>query len=352
MLSVEKDDYVIVTDITAKKFKGRLVRVTRNNKGSCRGVLVTTKMEDDEELKNVEFGTSDVLAVLGQDPPFGTAYNCKIEIPHGTAKTKFGTMHYWRNLKRDDRVRIEKMLALIYPRMKKDKILLGKDIDLTIREPAGTMIGHYKRYNKDDRRDELCIQQKAYDKKTLPLSELKYIFCHEYGHGLWFTRMTPELQGEWIKAYSRNVTLSRVKSDRVDKLRAELLETGKVNDFAKQLDDEDKETFKECMKYVKRLHSIMPRHVNALLVDGSDLVDYWPKNGVSLQHKQIVVSEYGMKSPDEFWCEAFAQWYADTKVLPKSVEKLMLKTMKELKASSTTATNMDDDFHIGSDDDD
>jgi len=347
-LTIEKDDYVVVRDTNSKehKPKGKLVRVTRNKSGDCKGVFIQKYMDDNDKIKYVEFTASDVLTVLGPRPSFGTAYGCKIELYYGYSTTKLGPLYYWRSIDQLEKLRLEKVVASCYAQLKKDRLLPGKDIELTVRHPQGSMVGHYKACKKKERADELCLQPLDFSKRSYPLSELTYVFYHEYAHCLWFTRMSPEQQGEWVKAYSRNVTLAKIKTENLEKYRQELVENGRVSDYSKGLDDEGKEEFRECLKWIKRIHNIMPRHINALLVDNSDLMEYWPKSGMALQRKQVIISDYALKAVEEFFAEAFGFHYSETKAIPKSIIKLLERTKKELRAGSGDVRTMDDDDEI------
>jgi hypothetical protein len=350
-LSVERNDYVIVRDTDGTKKKGRLVLVKKNNKGSCKGILVDKQMGETATVKYVEFGEIDVLSVLGPNPEYGTVYGVKVETYHGGGTTKLGNLHYWRDLVQGERNRIEKVIKLAAKRVRADKLTFGKDVEVTVRHKHGNMAGFYKHFGKKDKEDELCLCVSDFSKRAIPFADLQYLFFHEYAHSLWFTRMSPEMQGEWIKAYSRNITLSQIKTDSIEEYRTELIEQGRVTNLMKNLDDDAKLEFRECLRWVKRNHNLKPTHINALLADNDDLTAVWPKNKIALQRKEVFISEYALKNPDEFFAEAFGYGYSKTKALPKVIIKLMERTFKELKADGGgSAQDIDDDSELGTDD--
>lgn len=323
---LEKDDYVI---LKADK-KNLLVKVRKVSSDANRAIVINKLSANKDTAEYVDFQSTDVLANLGANPTYGTAYGLKIEPLIQMSAVGPYSVYYYRYVTDKEKARIEKHLRNIYLYQKKNNYLFDKDCEITIRNNVGRMLGYYKHASKKDRVDELCLRPKDFNNKELP-----YLIHHEVAHGIWFTRLPTEWQSRWIKAYSRNVSLFSIKSEQIVQMREELAEYGKLSTLNKQLDDEGKETLKECLRYIKRAHSILPRHINMLLDSGDSLKDYWPKTPIDLQRKQVVVSEYAMTAPDEFFADAYAFYVTQDKKLPKSVNKLMQKTLNAVKAGST-----------------
>ena len=56
----------------------------------------------------------------------------------------------------------------------------------------------------------------------------------------------------------------------------------------------------------------------------------WPKTAIELPQHNILVSDYGTKSPDELFSEAFSFWFIG-KQIPKTIENAVLKTIEACK---------------------
>ena len=331
-LGIERDHYVILK--TEKK--PILARVTKASNGTSRAIIANKLANDKSTAEYVDFQLPDIMANLGSAPAYGTAYGVKIEPLLATRTIGPFNIYYFRHVTDKEKVRIEKHIRRAYDFKKKNNYLFDKECDIAIRCNVGRMVGYYKHANKKDKPDELCLRPIDFNNTELP-----YLIHHEDAHGIWFTRLPTEWQARWIKAYSRNVSLFNIKSEQIRNLRTELVEHGKLSLLNKSLDDEGKEVLKECLRYIKRAHSLLPRHINMLLDSGDDLKDYWPDSSIDLQRKQVVVSEYAMTAPDEFFADAYSFYVTEAKALPKSVTKLLVKTLAAVKAGST-AKEMED----------
>jgi hypothetical protein len=324
MTTLEKDDYAIIKG--AKK--NRLVKVTYVKNGTYKGLFPDRNAAFSETEQSVDFSSIEIIAALGTNPVFGVSYGVKIEPFRRLIPIEgLGNLFFFRKTTKEERSYIVKAFNKLSDDFRRDKIKFGKEVDFGIREPRGTMVGFYRHARKQDRADELVCCPPNFSPK-----ELKYVLCHEAAHGIWFTIMDNHWRAKWVKAFTRNTKLTRIDSDRIKDLRKSLVDMERVGLMAKQLDDDDQQAFKECLRYMKRTYALSPRHIDNLLADGDDLLEYWPKNSVDTQHKEVLITQYATKSVDEFFAEAFGWSYSKSKSIPSSVQKLLDKTLAAIKA--------------------
>lgn len=315
-----------------------LVKATREG----RGIVVNTKALNKNEAEYIDFDPGEVIANLGQTPLPGRTYGIEVEPLYSKSELDhWGEVFYHRRLPQQERVNIEKTLVRLGKKLVSDGIFPSMDFYVAIRANQSQRVGYWRHYTNGKKPDELCLQLPDFNNRK----DIRLYAAHEAGHGIWFSRMNAAWQGKWIKAYNRNITLAKVTSDQIERIREELLEAQQVKAFNKTLDDEHKSILREILKYIRRTHSLQARHIDVLIENGDDLKEIWPQTRFALSKREVIVSEYAMKAPDEFWCEAFMFYYCEEKVLPKEIVKLIEKTIAAIKAGggSSRSTHEEDD---------
>lgn len=322
MITAKTGEFLILKTTNNKNI---LVKVTKD--GVQKRALLCGKEEyDNNQINYVSFDDSDIVANLGANPTFGKAYGLEIEIFHKHVKDPiFGDIFFFRRLDSNDEKRLMKAFDYVGTKLKKLKIFPEHPIDNYVKESRGKYAGCYKHKIKADTHDELLLFPKSFD-------QCRYYIAHEVSHGIWWHGLDDVDKSRWIKAYSKNITLSKVTSDYLNDMRENLINTGRVSLFNKELSDDAKEVFKEIKAYIFKKHCLDGFNLNTLIAEDDDLTTYWP-SPVVVSHKKVLISEYSLKNVYEFMAESFAYWLTGKKV-PKSIESLIESTITRIRAKN------------------
>ncbi len=340
-MEIKKGDFVVIDQgknvlvkviaIEGKEFRALNQAMKRNTEGKYEKKLPTV------------FRKRDVVVNLGPSPRPGKVYGVKIEPLYRKEQSDDARFLFFVDY--DDKLvaRTVKAVSRAYADMKKAR-LNGIPAEIEVRNPEGKYSGWYHFLPRADH-DVLCIKPNY---EMMQPIDLDYVIKHEYGHGVWFRRLPSRVMARWVAAYDKHMALSSADAKDLDEVLAEVISAGGVRDFLRGADEETTQILKACLRHIRSVHGIDSKHLDLLILDGNDLTSYWPTY-VQYSERNVMVSEYARKSPEELFAEAFAFKFTG-KSLPKHIDKLMTMSLAKLK--SVSAIREDDEETSTRDDSD
>ena len=316
-------EFIIVKGV-GNTSRPKLVKCLEVHGKQCTGYLDVPSTDDDS--KSVTFDLRDVITNLGKYPQAGSVYGVKIEPLLKVFKDKrFGEIRVYQKMKDDLVDRLMNELDIFYSNIKSQghhKI----PYHLEVRNPVGKYAGFY-RYLPKAEQDILCI------KPQQNLEGLQYILLHEHGHGVFFRRCNSRTRNKWIKLYHTFVALSGATEDDLTQILEEIHSVGSIGDYLKDADDETRAIVKACLRYISQVHGLGKHHLENALSIQDKLDDYWPVTALDFSQKELVISDYSRKSPEEFFAEAYS-FSLLGRPLAKKVDSLLIYTLSKLTVSS------------------
>jgi hypothetical protein len=188
----------------------------------------------------------------------------------------------------------------------------------------GSHLGAYK-YSSKGETDKLIARVDE------SISEMPYIFGHEYGHGIWFRHFTPRKRLAWIKLYHESVALSDLSKRDLEMMLDDLKSAGDSASYMKACEGDMLVAVKAIFRHIKQVHSIDRHHFDLILMldeEGTRADDYWPKH-LEISEKNVLLTDYAKKNPEELFAETFAMWICGKK-LPKRLAALLDKHLRTL----------------------
>lgn len=279
------------------------------------------------EPQQVDFPVSQIIAELGTNPPAGTVYGCKIEPYTGTRTHPiWGKVHIFGYAKTDPQVNeLGKALNRIGEALRKEKLgsfIVDSNLELEMRQPRGQYGGMYKhRMTKGVYSDRIILMHKGD-------ADVNHILAHESGHGIWYMNLTPQWHAKWVRLYSLFASYTDSSDQALESLKERYFSEGVlISDFMNLLTEEEQVLFQAAIRNVAAYSRLSLQEID-LLADAQQLevvANGWPHSLKSADF-EIAITEYGAKSPKEFFAEAFAFWL-NKKMLPKRVQKLVEATL-------------------------
>lgn len=321
-LPVDKDDFIVVR--VGKKNKLCLAHSPKRN---------TAYIEDTLNLDTpvtVEYDADTLIANLGKDPVPGKAYGVDIQPHYGDFQSDIGNVHLYRRLEDDEKKAVTVSIKKIVKKVEEQG--LGKVFPIKrveILNPKGRWAGEYKISNKTGEVEDVI---RLFPKILSDQIYNQYIWAHELGHAIWFRYVPERLRSEWLEMYNESTKVSKAKKSQMEDLCTALVSSQQsVREFMRDIEDEELALFKEALIYLKKIHKMSPEDVNILLNQNSKvLANIWPTTA-SISNNENLVSEYAQTSVHELFAEAYA-FYTTGKILPKTIQKLLDKTLKAAKA--------------------
>lgn len=312
-------EFLIVKSVGSRA-RNQLVKFLEADGKECKGMLDVPSKEDDS--KSVEFLSKDIIANLGRYPTAGSVFGVKIEPLLRTIKDKrFGEIRIYQKMKDEHLERLMHELKTFYSLIKQrgqHKI----PYHIEVRNPQGKYQGYYKFLPKAEQ-DILCVKPED------DLSGLQYILGHEHGHGIYNRRCTARTRNNWVKLYHSFVALSEVGEDDLAVILDEIHSAGRIGDYLKDADEETKEIVKACLRYINQVHGLSKFHLDTALSIQDSLEPYWPVTPLDFSSKEIAITDYARKSPEEFFAEAYVFGFLG-RPLPKKVDHLLTSTLAKL----------------------
>lgn len=302
--------------------KPELARCTMAEGDNLKAVLEKEKDKDEKSPPVIKFQKSDIMAVLGKRPKVGSVYGLKIEpIVRREHYRGWGDARIYNWFDDHQLELLKDGLDDAYKKLKALRVVGQFKVELEIRQPQGKFAGMYK-YRPKAETDILVI------KPETNMEDLDYYVFHEYAHGIWYRMMTPKMRLRWIRMYTEYITLQEIKQKELKHILDAVDAEGSVRGFQKGAEDETKAQVKEILKHIMSIHGIGVSHLDMMLENGESIAEYWPTN-IEMSEKEVSISDYALKSPEEFFAEAVSFKFLGRRI-PKKIEELYEKTMSRL----------------------
>ena len=315
---VKAGDYVVVSSP-----KKALVLASSESQGEIKPSFYV------EEPTLIDFKPEDVVANLGTSPMIGTVFGCKVEpLVRTLVHESFGDVHFFYKPVKAFRQALWDSLDFAYEQLEKHNLTEFMPCTLEVRQPSGKYAGYYKYSGRDisEKPDVLCV-------KPADISAINYVVLHECGHGVWFRQLrSSKWRARWVKLYHKAVSVVEIETKEVMRILKGIQEqddTGLVSDYRGQLSEDDQRIFDACTAYISDYHNLDVKALDVLFQSGDDLTSLWP-TVVHVSDMSTHLTEYAMKSPEEYFAESFGLYMAGKK-LPATTNELMVKTLAYLK---------------------
>lgn len=168
----------------------------------------------------------------------------------------------------------------------------------------------------------------------MPLVELDnvepWLLLHEFCHGVHAYMLSREEWAGWIRLYHAYVNVKK-DTDLPAMVRDDFILKGKEYEPGS---DEQEMVFDECLDFIAEKHKLERQYLDDLIRGGDreTVKKIWPQSA-DLSEQEEVITEYAMKSPVEFFCEAFAFYNMGERsraLLPKPVQQRMEETLAQV----------------------
>lgn len=320
-MPVEKDSYIIVKVGT----KNYLCLAINPERG--RAVIDSTLIDD--EPKTIEYDEQNLVAVLGTKPKPGSAYGVKINPYISSVETKYGPIHFYRELNEREMKSFKKALKSTYAKMIDSTLDVFPFTAMRVYPKRGKYAGQYEiRRKGSEISDKIDLFPETFEDAEWN----EYLLFHEYGHAVWYKMVQSRTKARWIKMFHKRIELTNFLKERLVSLLDECLayQDGNLKDFFKELDDESKAVFKEVLAHYKKYHKLDSRSLDILFTEDSEkFASMWPKRSTVVESK-MDPSEYALTKPEEFFAETFA-FYMQNRKMSGDIKKLMEKTLTQIK---------------------
>lgn len=309
-------DFIIVDIVAGKRAMARCTSVSESGK-RYKAILET---EADKQEPAIEFKASAIVANLGRAPQNGSVYGLKVEpVRERLESTFWGGIQIHHVLDDNQRNVLRKAMSEVSTKLKAMK-LPKLALETQIRTQVGKNLGYYKFRPKADT-DIVCVRVDD------DMSDIPYRFAHEYAHGIWFRNFTPKMKMAWVNMFHSAVQLSSYSDKDLQQLLDDVKSNGDVRSFAKENPD-DLPVLKAVFRHIKQTHAMDRSHFEMALMLGEEVDAYWPSS-LELGEKQVLLTDYAKKAPEELWAETFSVKFVGKK-LPHKLEDLHLKCMTRL----------------------
>lgn len=320
-MPVEKDSYIIVKVGT----KNYLCLAINPERG--RAVIDSTLIDD--EPKTIEYDEQNLVAVLGTKPKPGSAYGVKINPYISSVETKYGPIHFYRELNEREMKSFKKALKSTYGKMIDSSLDVFPFTAMRVYPKRGKYAGMYEIRRKGG---EISDKVDLFPETFEDAEWNEYLLFHEYGHAVWYKMVQSRMKARWIKMFHKRIELTNFLKERLVSLLDECLayQDGNLKDFFKELDDESKAVFKEVLAHYKKYHKLDSRSLDILFTEDSEkFASMWPKRSTVVESK-MDPSEYALTKPEEFFAETFA-FYMQGRKMSGDIKTLMEKTLLQIK---------------------
>lgn len=320
-MPIEKDSYILVR--VGSKHKLALAINPE------RGRAVIDETLADDEPQHIEFDENNLVCNLGTKPKAGTAFGVRIEPYVSTVSSKYGPMHFFRELNDLEKKAFKRALRRTYDGMLEQNLNVFPFSQMKITPKRGKYAGMYMfRRKQSEVWDAVVLHPESFE----DTKHNEYLLYHEYGHAVWYKMIPANYKARWIKLYHKRLELLNILKDRLEPMLDELLKfAGSLRDFYKELEEEDRHVFREVMSHYKRYHKMDSYSMDILHTEDTEkFASMWPKRATLVEARPDL-TEYSMTKPEEFWAEAFA-FHMQGRKMPKDITKTMEKTLTALQS--------------------
>lgn len=315
LIPFSTEDYVQV-ESQGKKY---LVFVNKRSDDMCSGTNQKHYPYVEEEIV---FEREDVLANYGRRPD-----KMGHEVHHSASQLSgIGEINYFFKVSSSTKDELKAALKKGHRALEKKRLVAFFPLNFEVRPPKGKLLGYYHTDMKSD-----------LDTMGFRLGEgqdFAHCFYHEAGHGIWDRMITKRsTKAKWITLYNEFIEVQSLSTKQIKGMLNDFESTAcNLTEYKDSL-KEDKPSemlLKEILSYIKKYHRLSVKELDILADDDKKAIrKLWPSDAISLTtEKDTGISLYSLKSPIELFCESFA-FYMTGKSLPKSVKKLMSKTLDQ-----------------------
>lgn len=324
-MDIKQGDYVI----GCEDKRNTLIQVSSVNDGMVYGHVDKNRAYTPQQA---EYKLKDIVAHLGRKPQPGNAYGCVIEpFVQTLVHPDWGNVHWFAWHSKDQKKSIKRALDNVAHKLKAKRLfgfVEAGNLETEVRPPKGKYTGmyHYS-IKKGENLDRMVLRPHSEE------ASMDYVIAHESGHGVWYRLLTQSQQARWIRLYHSYTKMLDFSPHDIRKLRDSYIEDSvPLRDFRGQLEEAQVLLFDNLIGTLCANTRLTSRHLDTLAANQAldTIKDVWPKN-VEDSDFEIAVSEYGTKSPEEFFAESFAYWLVDKK-LPKRIQAAMDKTTSSLRS--------------------
>lgn len=313
--------------------KVKLFCIKGDTKEGYPAIVEASKLEN--RRVSVVLPKKSIVVNLGQKKAvlYGTVYGQKIEpLRYSKDLDGWGFIDCYRKMTKIEKKAVNKALAFVWKDLEKHKLTFIAPLTIEVRNKAGKWAGFYKKSDKQEH-DLITIGP-----KDIQFESLVPLLRHEAFHGVYFNGVTDKYKVKWVKLYLEYVKLHVTTSKQLEEARARLEDAGSIKTCLAELKelqgsederaDDPMSIFRECLGYATSNHNLDKDEINLMLEDGDDLKGIWPRHVFDISEPTVVMTEYAMTKPGEFFAEA-GRLYLEGKC-PKRVKKLMAKTLAHL----------------------
>ena len=310
-MNIEKGDY-IVAGYLDEKTKPKFLKVNSIHKKYCVATVIDVN-QIEPQVYNVQY--NNIWANCGPNPHAGSAYGIIIEAVYDKTSIKgWGKLYFMMNLSDRGKRRVIKHITKLYYRLKKKKLHKFLPVDTLIKERVGYK-GMYKYLPKGDFDIIHYALQETID-------DLDYVLYHEVGHGIWYRQLSSNDKSPIIDLYHQCIDIQQITDNDLKDILEEWIKVQEVSEYNKLLDEKERMIFKGCLRWIKQIHKLSKNNLQDIIYNKPDTIrKCWPtRKQLVLSTVDPIISNYGATSPEEFYAEAFANYWLD-RSLPKKVHK-------------------------------
>lgn len=318
-MKFNKGDYVVCLDDEGKK---RLCII--DNPKNCTCIVSDKTAAHKSTMQYLNYGGSNLMAYLGSTLDKGSVYGVQcIPFFKKDELENYLGIYYFRDSTEDERKFIRNKLKTCWKYMKANKLDSIFPIEVEVRPNRGKIVGYAKTTVDSDGSESNLMTLMP---KELLDQTVDTIF-HEFGHFIYNTRFRNKDKALWTELYAHYVKVEEANKHMLEKFKKLALKDGI---YAMEDESIDSDLASEVVDYIEAYHSLRLKDLYTLSDAKKDITQYFPTY-LELTDMEEAVSEYGMKDPEEFWCEAFSQYCVKGKLKKKKVMKLMINTLKQVK---------------------
>ena len=231
--------------------------VARNERNKVKFYVIVGAPSDGEWEVVDAYGERTVLhqsTVLSYHPPAteeGTSYGAKVQfrMRTGSIIRKDDLVCYDPSVTDSEFTAIVSSLRGTLGKVRQVGYGPVKDINFTIRQAKGSMVGSYSASKSDDTPDELMVSRAV-------LGEEEDIsVAHEFGHMVWFQHLTKADHIKWLALYNRATKVNEYTTARIRSMCDDLLSAGSPNVLKKEYMDngsvEDVKTLGQVLRFFR-----------------------------------------------------------------------------------------------------
>lgn len=304
--------------------KNWLMYVSSHKDGILYGTLDADRAYNPRQSS---FREDQIVALLGAQPPAGSAYGCVIEPFQRTLHHEaWGDVHLFDRVSKQDKEILKRSLDKIASRLRKHHLfgwVQAGALALELRPAKGRYTGmYYYRTRAEGPCDRMILRPQDY-------SVCDYVIAHESGHGVWYRSLSDQSRARWVQLYHSYTSFKQIEARRIRAIRDEYLRANAhVADHRSGLDEEHTRLFDTMVRSLCDATRLKVKHLDALADEGdlSSVKDAWPHEALMCDF-DVAVSEYGTKNPEEFWAESFAFWLTG-KILPPRIKKALERALQ------------------------